>query len=237
SSTSDPFHEDLRVDDIIRPFAVMLAASWHTFQVLTKRPDRMRALLLDYDFWHEVIDLATQYCRVYDLKPPQMWNTRAAPNIWLGTSIENQPSADERLPDLRATPAARRFVSAEPLLSFIDLGDALLDLDWVIVGGESGHGARAMHPDWARSLRDQCTAVGVPFFFKQWGEWAPVTDGTHTSMIRRDSGYVFPEPRNPANCDPIWAPIARLGKKAAGRQLDGRFWNEMPINSIVGRAA
>lgn len=126
------------------------------------------------------------------------------PNVWLGVSAEDQARADERIPDLLATPAAVRFLSAEPLLGQLDLlvtdsrGHEISalrglacdptdpdapdlvyrtgKLDWVIVGGESGHGARPMHPEWARSLRDQCTRAGVPFFFKQWGEWGMPTD-------------------------------------------------------------
>src|SRR5690606_37330544 len=121
------------------------------------------------------------------------------PNVWLGVSCERQQEADERIPDLLATPAAVRFVSAEPLLGPIDfarLGDATFRLnaftgeaehtlgfkdrtrgrlDWIIVGGESGPGARPMHPAWARSIRDQCASAGVPFFFKQWGSWAPTS--------------------------------------------------------------
>ncbi|MFW2829896.1 phage Gp37/Gp68 family protein [Sphingomonas sp. ID0503] len=162
----DLFHENVLDSTIDRVFAVMGAAPQHTFQVLTKRAERMRAY----------------FARV-TADPAANW---PLPNVWLGVSAEDQARANERVPQLLATPAARRFVSAEPLLGPINLhdamwagdGDPLADLtatiDWIIVGGESGLGARPMHPDWARSLRDQCVAAGVPFFFKQWGAWAPL---------------------------------------------------------------
>ncbi len=94
------------------------------------------------------------------------------PNVWLGVTAENQAEADRRIPSLLAVPAARRFVSCEPLLGAVDLHH-LGGIDWVIAGGESGPGARPAHPDWFRSLRDQCAAAGVPFFLKQWGKWVP----------------------------------------------------------------
>src|SRR5262249_61051875 len=117
--------------------------------------------------------------------------SRYLPNVWLGVSLEDQKTADDRIPLLLETPAAVRWISAEPLLGPIDLSKEYLTallgkypfkhysgprttiahlLDWVVVGGESGPKARPMHPDWGRSLRDQCVAAGVPFFFKQWGE-------------------------------------------------------------------
>jgi len=207
------------------------------------------------------------------------------PNVWLGVSIENQRTADERIPWLLRCPAAVRFVSAEPLLGPLDLrpylghvhADAIgapqlpsgyapplndqpwyRGLDWVIVGGESGPGARPMHPDWACSIRDQCQAAGVPFFFKQWGEWQPAkreaTAATNMPFGPRDfhglgcvdksnwqgTFAVWCEgPRehewgwayvgNP-NARPDWhhQVMAGVGKNAAGRLLDGLEWNEMP---------
>jgi protein gp37 len=198
------------------------------------------------------------------------------PNIWLGVSVENQAAADERIPHLLDTPAAVRFVSCEPLLGPVDLQlviktdtggaygyDALTGrhfpftlepvnghkLDWVICGGESGPGARPMHPDWARSLRDQCQAAKVPFFFKQWGEWLPVVEQyddddlmdkldfeAHTICLG-NRGTVFSEDRGLESVywcgyqpDPGENPwfLERVGKKAAGRELDGRTWEEYP---------
>jgi protein gp37 len=153
------------------------------------------------------------------------------PNVWLGTTIENQAEADRRIPHLLAAPAAKRFLSMEPLLGPVDLraaryghATALQRLDWVIAGGESGAHARPSHPDWFRSLRDQCVSAGVPFFFKQWGEWAPCISGT----------LVMPDPSAPCpdtmkgGMDAGGAWMRKVGKKAAGALLDGREWREVP---------
>lgn len=134
------------------------------------------------------------------------------PNVWIGVTITNQAEADRDISKLLAVAARVRFLSMEPLLGPVDIvpyihcdvGNAV---DWVIVGGESGPGARPMHPDWARSLQDQCQAAGVPFFFKQWGEWLPVTEYRGEVEMR----YYDP-----------------VGKKAAGRLLDGRTWDGFP---------
>ncbi|MBN2760037.1 MAG: phage Gp37/Gp68 family protein [Rhodobacteraceae bacterium] len=192
----DLFHENVPDEWIDRVFAVMALAPQHTFQVLTKRPERARAYLL-----------ANPGIRIRSQMPsiagplPVIEMDWPLPNVWLGTSIEDQATADGRIPDLLSAPAAVRFVSAEPLLGPVNLNNfkatpegekphesdmfnALTGLavygpltnfkigqgpklDWVIVGGESGPGARPMHPDWARSLRDHCQAAGVAFFFKQ----------------------------------------------------------------------
>lgn len=197
NSMSDLFHDSVPADYIIDVFAVMAKAQQHTFQVLTKRHARMRSLLSDSGFAREMWDRLgiVEYPEV----PDEVW---PLPNVWLGVSTEDQKWADIRIPALLETPAAVRFISAEPLIGPITLsadaigryygGDPREDergLDWVIVGGESGRGARPMHPDWARSLRDQCTSAGVPFLFKQWGGRTP---------------------------------------KANGRVLDGRTWDEYP---------
>ena len=217
----DLFHEDVPDEWISKVWAVMETAHWHTFQVLTKRPQRMRRWL------------------------PEVWYTgKVLPNVWLGVSAEDQERADERIPVLLEIPAAVRFLSAEPLLGPIDLtrlrdtSETWLDavagrwgrnrepssvwtgapsLDWVIVGGESGPGARPMHPAWARSLRDQCAADGVPFHFKQWGEWAPVED-LRDFKVGEDVSY---DGENGEF-------LRRVGKKRAGRLLDGRTWDGSP---------
>lgn len=183
------------------------------------------------------------------------WDRAPWPNIWLGATICNQEEADRDIPKLLATPAAVRFLSMEPLLGPVDLmrSDYLTAklgsypfkgihadgrtkllhmLDWVIAGGESGPSARPMHPDWARSLRDQCKSAGVPFLFKQWGEWAPYA---------RPGGYDW---RLPPGKFVTWDSLTehrpfhpnlhegtasrRVGKKAAGRHLDGRLHNGFP---------
>lgn len=188
------------------------------------------------------------------------------PNVWLGVSAEDQARADERIPLLLATPAAVRWVSAEPLLGPLDLLPYLFiythddmaalecgcsdeplpfregvppaeiavpRLDWVVAGGESGKGARPMHPDWARGLRDQCAGAAVPFFFKQWGEWVPQvggvdgwTIGDNPEISRFDhrdwEGERWGEPYRPMWCDERDDDtVSRIGKKAAGALLDG----------------
>jgi protein gp37 len=126
-------------------------------------------------------------------------------NVRIGTSVENQEQANIRIPELLNIPAPN-FISAEPLLGELDLWQYGNKINWVIVGGESGHNARPMHPEWARSIRDQCVSAGVPFLFKQWGEWAYLGD-------LDDGGEKF----------------AKVGKHDAGRLLDGREWNEFPL--------
>lgn len=197
------------------------------------------------------------------------------PNVWIGATIVNQAEADRDIPKLLQVPAAKRFLSMEPLLGPVKLqrfcacgcnktleqavdeamdGPSALNqfqaraaikttlgVDWVIVGGESGPSARPMHPDWARSLRDQCQAAGVPFLFKQWGEWAEIegdyqlspdeaeTEGydPKTDCVLTPDGKVFAHPNDlPADVLGRW--MTKLGKKAAGRLLDGRTWDEVP---------
>lgn len=178
NSMSDLFHDGVSDEFVARVFAVMAAAPMHTFQLLTKRHGRMRSLLSDDRFRrsvqaripHEAID---PYVRTYS----RVW---PLPNVHLVVSVEDQRWAGIRIPALLATPAAVRGVSCEPLLGGVDLGASGFlthdefdrGIDWVIVGGESGPGARPMEIAWARSLRDQCAAAGVPFFMKQLGSVA-----------------------------------------------------------------
>lgn len=215
SSTSDIFHEALPDEAIDKIFAVMALATHHTFQVLTKRPARMRDYLLSrqpspgFGLCDLIADQGSSICWLTSDVRALSWNYPPwpLPNLWLGVSCERQQEADERIPLLLQTPAAIRFISAEPLLGPIDLRKwhlSIPHLDWVIVGGESGHNARPMHPQWARDIRDQCAAAGVAFFMKQWGGWAP-GDGDCAGQ----QSY-------------------KVGKKAAGRLLDGREWNEFP---------
>jgi protein gp37 len=137
--------------------------------------------------------------------------------VWVGTSVENQAVADERIAHLLDVPAGVRFLSVEPLLGAVDLELYLHGIDWVIVGGESGHNARPMHPDWVRAIRDQCIAAGVPFFFKQWGEWLPLQTADEASQYGTSKMVEAENMR--------WS---KVGKHAAGRMLDGREWNEYP---------
>lgn len=184
NSMSDLFHEDVPDEFIDRVFAVMALAHRHTFQILTKRPDRMRAYLIDA---YRKLEVARHiHARVGDAAARQLcglW-TWPLPNVWLGVSCENQETADARIPLLFQTPSAVRFVSAEPLLGPIDFergGFTLLErikspsgtvwpgLDWVIVGGESGPTARPCDVAWIESIVGQCQAASVPVFVKQVG--------------------------------------------------------------------
>lgn len=179
NSMSDLFHKDVTMEWLDEIWAVMSIAKQHTYQILTKRaellPERVGAMVRTFG---------------------------VLPNVWIGVSVETQEYADKRIPFLTATPAAVLFLSCEPLLGPLDLEYLAYEAagpewaghnrlaDWVIVGGESGPGARPMKAAWARDIRDQCQAANVPFFFKQWGG---------------------------------------VNKKKAGRILDGRTWDEMPI--------
>jgi protein gp37 len=205
NSMSDLFHEEIDFEFIAAVFGVMARASTHTFQVLTKRPKQMRqwlkwinaegtpslccaSKLLDAEREH-VGDGGPIHC-TWGPMPDAPW---PLPNVWLGVSCEDQERADERIPLLLQTPAAVRFVSAEPLLGPIDfmrkvelaasgLRHYMVDqLDWIIVGGESGPGARPMDLAWARSIVEQCKAADVPCFVKQLGRswaysWSPAGD-------------------------------------------------------------
>lgn len=181
------------------------------------------------------------------------------PNIWLGITVVNQAEVDRDVPKLLRVPARVRFLSVEPMLGPIDLGfmepcdhtrrshddvGCWKALSWVICGGESGPKARPMHPDWARSLRDQCAAARVPFLFKQWGEWAEVDGDKPTRTFRVESdigetlasrcdGFIslageFVRSMDDAATDDPYRGMQRLGKKAAGRLLDGRTHDGFP---------
>ncbi len=221
----DLFHEAVPDAWIDRVFAVMALCPSHIFLVLTKRAERMRSYITQaqLDVWDAMRRVPGALRRNYvtmrdDNVVVQTAPEWPLPQVWLGVSVEDQKRADERIPLLLDTPAAKRFISAEPLLGPVDLRSYLRSptrIDWTIVGGESGPGARPMHPDWARSLRDQWQSARAPFFFKQWGEWAPCPfDGPHDPASHHrflDGTYML-----------------RVGKRAAGRLLDGREWKEVP---------
>lgn len=176
NSMSDLFMDADKVPDdfVAQVFAVMAAASNHTFQVLTKRPARMRSLLCSNEFRARVCRHWTELGSA-GASPAERW---PLPNVWLGVSVETQKWARVRLPRLAATPAAVRFASCEPLLGPLDLRPWLgTGLAWVIAGGESGAGFRALDLGWVRSLRDQCLDTRVAFFFKQVGGRTPKAGG------------------------------------------------------------
>lgn len=294
NSMSDLFHENVTDEMRDKIFAVMALSPQHTFQVLTKRPGRMLEYLRQAENaspylgrWQKYADDMVDNCAVVE--------GRAFPlaNVWLGVSVENQKTADERIPLLLQTPAAKRFISAEPLLGPIilprkvylpkavrgdfpighdlialsgyyaansnphgalsipmqggrslgikpdEFEDCGVELDWVIVGGESGHGARPMSIEWVRGLRDQCQSAGVPFFFKQWGEWAMAggepseTPGKFAMLPQMQYGDASPiatrldhSPRMFTRFGSVV--LKRVGKKAAGHLLDGKEFHEFP---------
>ena len=226
-SMGDLMHPDVPTDFIHSVFNVMNICSHHQFYVLTKRPDRLLEVIKpDPPVWYGL------YCPL--------------PNVWLGVTVESQAHVG-RLDHLRtlAERGWRIFVSAEPLLSALDLApylqwgtvtEPVLGIEWVICGGETGLGARPMHPDWVRSLRDQCMAACVPFFFKSWGDWLPDDQVDRNNRLQWPG---FTKARFGAlGADGSWTPgmwvstlgmcMYRLGKKAASHLLDGTEWRQTP---------
>lgn len=262
NSMGDLFHEDVPDAWIDQVFAVGALCPQHTLQILTKRAARMRSYLTDPATVRRVYTLVCDM--TVELEPgvvliaepeheqhappgPRVYLDQwPLPNVWLGVSAERQQEADERIPELLATPAAIRFVSAEPLLGPIDFyktsgsmpheghpwrdGPILQGIHWIIAGGESGPSARPMHPAWVRSLRDQCRTAGTAFFFKQWGAWAPATDAwQHETISVLPDGRVREwESGEGRLVDPHMTAMSRLGKKDAGRLLDGVEHNALP---------
>ncbi len=195
-SMGDLFHESVPFDWIDKVIDVIQKNPQHTFQILTKRPE----ILKEYSDYNMA---------------------EAIPNIWLGVTAENQEQADKRIPILMQTLATKRFVSIEPMLGPIDIGsgDALRwsnkpliqHLDQVIVGGETGPGARPMHPDWVHEIRDQCVESNTPFFFKSWGEWAAFQIATGKDHVLRS---------------PV--EFIKMSKKKTGHLIEGKKWRQMP---------
>lgn len=249
NSMSDLFHEDVPALFIADVFAVMAAAKHHTFQVLTKRPDALLYLLSEERTLN--FKMAVEEALALYTDEPLIW---PIPNVWIGVSVEDQSTADERIPLLLQTPAAVRWISVEPLLGPINLEKSCalyrwIDPDgvecsamprhigWVVVGGESGAKARPMHPDWIRRLRDRCAAAGVPFLFKQWGEWAPSKTLPPDTLLpyRRwgwisiKGGTVDGMHDKPFNDEFSHHELmGKIGKKAAGRLLDGVLHDGYP---------
>ncbi len=237
---NDLFHPDVPFEYIRAGLARMATAWQHTFLVLTKRPERMK----EFFDWMEM--------RMQEFKVESY-----LPHIWFGVTVENHDQAEMRIPILLQTPTAVRFVSCEPLLGFLYLSpwlgisrfaddapwtrDTGSDIDWIITGGETGPGTRPMHPDWVRSLLDQCQASGTPFFFKHWGEFIVPKDGARSCRVcgctwhnACQGGCSWVEADLCSNCigkpTPPYRAVKfrRVGKKKAGRLLDGRTWDEFP---------
>lgn len=186
ASMADVFEDRRELDPWRRKLAELIAETpWLDWQLLTKRPEHASALAPWGDKWPD--------------------------NVWLGTTAENQHWADKRLPALAAIPAKVRFLSCEPLLAKLDLSQWLRpSIHWIITGGESGPHARPSDPAWFRGLRDQCIAAGVPFHFKQWGNWVPSPSSSKKSQIIGGTNMI------------------RTSKKEAGRALDGEIWDQVP---------
>lgn len=305
NSMSDLFHDDIPFEYVAAVFGVMAACPQHTFQVLTKRPVRMREFFAwvdkreadgramfpddvpEWRIWHM---LHVSALRIGAAPTAHHGGPWPLPNVWLGVSVEDRKYGLPRIAELRATPAAVRFLSVEPLLE--DLGTLdLAGIDWVIVGGESGVGARPMHPEWVRNIRDQVLVLrdvcrpcdgkgqwyydingemgacprchgrgflGPALFFKQWGEWGQApwklqrepgeTDDAYKARSEElcathsyatwASAYGWQpheaghRPWSIERCATLspaeQAPMRKWGKTKAGRELDGRTWDEMP---------
>lgn len=246
NSMGDLFAEGVADEWIDQVFAVMGLSPQHRFIVLTKRPERMREYLRPRPEWdynqgatpyrYGKTILAAREITGSHAFPVNGW---PLPNVWLGVSVEDQARADERIPLLLDTPAAVRFISAEPLLGPVDVRRWLRPgcpvcppwefpcetgcsnvtrLDWVICGGESGPDARWLHPKWVRSLRDQCAAAQVPFFFKQWGEFTYETrPGVEVELADLAPGESVIAGDGETN----HIAFRRTGKRTAGHLLDG----------------
>ena len=244
ASMADVF-EDRRDLDALRErlFALIAQTPWLDWQLLTKRPEAVMALVPES--WSQGVRGVAE--------------TGFPPNVWVGTTVEDRRRADARVPHLLAIPAAVRFLSCEPLLGALDLsqwlggyvlrtndgrwlrnthpdaattgGTWLRGIEWVIGGGESGHGARPTHLGWARSLLNQCAEAGVPFFWKQWGEWAPGNDGPGGDILPIASGckasgfWTYNDDwigaAGAEGLNPFRQTMVRVGKKTAGAILDG----------------
>lgn len=238
NSLSDLFHPGVSDGTITEIVAVMALAQQHTFQVLTKRPQRMAALLNDEGFHHDLRDMIGWLRDRF--RSDQMLVNRPwpPPNVWWGVSTESNRYA-WRADHLRDTPAAVRWVSAEPLLGPLDQLN-LTGIDWVVAGGESGPGARPMHPQWARDLRDRCADDGIAFHFKQWGSWAPwiaddwSEEAGGSTYVKLDGSTSWAAGSDDsctnwsANYEPSDHAVTQTAKSAAGRTLDGRTWDEYP---------
>lgn len=246
NSMSDLFHEAVPDEFIDQVFAVMALAEQHTFQILTKRPERMLAYLSAGEDRLDAIWDAYQWAiHKFLYENPRVSNKEwgkpkfvpwPLPNVMLGVSVEDQETADYRIPRLLQTPAAARFISCEPMIGPVDLTGWLSTdggprIDWVIAGGESGPNARPMHAAWVRAIRDQCLSADAPFFFKQWGEYVtgriiPDDSFDGGAVVETESRGLYAISISHRLDDEFAA--VRVGKKYAGRHLDGRLWEEYP---------
>lgn len=249
ASLADWLDDEVPLEWLERLIEIIMRTPHLDWLLLTKRPQnftrRLKALIRRYSLVNLTKDEALLRLRIEVML--EGWNklSYASPdlgreNYWIGTTVEDQQRANERIPLLLSIPAKVRFLSCEPLLGPVNITE-IRDIEgycytplvgpesgepkihWVICGGESGPSARPMNPDWARSLRDQCQAAEVPFFFKQWGEFVRDAE-IHAKAPAADSVTVPYGDGDPTN----YRRVYRVGKKLAGRLLDGREWNELP---------
>jgi protein gp37 len=293
NSMSDLFHPKVSNSFIAAVFGVMAVCRRHTFQILTKRPERlaswfewvqeeMKGRHINPALGHHAAAMVDTFSekeadRIYQAINKMGFGRLSEwplPNVWLGVSVEDQVTAEKRVPKLLAAPAAVRWISIEPMLGAVLLGSLELatftckncgadqlgegcgcgagaqpahdlkrewhkhwPIDWIVCGGESGPKARPVNPAWVRSIRDQCQAAGVPFLFKQWGEWKP-----HYGVEEVDENVTIDMPPPPAGGSHIIEAGGRqyhfegvgstwmrwTGKHVAGRELDGKIWDEYP---------
>ena len=240
ASLSDWLDDEVPIEWLGRLLKLIRDTPHLDWLLLTKRPQNWQARL------HKVSEHLKNQQQPHAVV--DAWLDGHAPaNVWIGTTMEDQTRADERIPVLLNIPATVRFLSCEPLLSIVDLHSAhiavetwrvgesfngpppLNGIHWVICGGESGPNARPMHPDWARSLRDQCHAAGVPFFFKQWGDWVYPAyadpSASFDDFPKAERGQVW----QPTSTSRHGYDLLKLGKKKAGRLLDGIEHNGFPL--------
>jgi len=228
NSMGDIFHKNVPtkwIDDVLE---IISACPQHTFMILTKRPE-----LIEEKLYGVTID---NPCR-------ELGGGDYLPNLWLGVSVEDQKTADERIPLLLQTTAAHRFISVEPMLGEVDImhtvwnhtpesaitphmkiydkttmqAPLLPGINWVICGGENGPGARPIHPDWVNNLYDQCSCASVPFFFKGWGEHLPLYYASSEQILKHKDVGVFAD-----------MPTYRVGKAVSGHLLNNREIREIP---------
>lgn len=272
-SMGDLFHDDVPFEFIDKILTTILRSPRHTYLILTKRPERMKEY---FTKWHQdyEMDDAEAYA---SCRPPAIYDGKIK-NLWLGVTAENQEHADKRIPILLDTPAFKRFVSIEPMLSKINLFglmpsrerddklssvqlsmgvDAVYDdrlyinalrgeskwyhrgenienqtnkLDWVICGGETGAYARGLHPDWVRSLKDQCEETQTPFFFKKWGEWIPIEETwkiDNAKRLQKNEQWVNLNGGSGFHGAKIWR-VKKVGRSSERYLIDGKEYRQFP---------
>ena len=234
ASLADWLDDEVPIEWLADLLALIAATQHLDWLLLTKRPQNWETRLSEVVAFacfspkhHAILPWLSRWHPAHDSAGGVPGRPIPPAHVWIGTTVEDRPRADERIPALLKIPARVRFLSCEPLLGPVHFSDvtrrsdcvsqlgkpALAAIDWVICGGESGPGARPMHPDWARSLRDQCAAAGVAFFFKQWGEWAPGCPSDSKTELRAVSPGVL---------------MGRFGKAVTGRKLQGHEHNAFP---------